>query len=91
MKNEKHVEEKNEKTFTKNERNIIISKKYNLLSKNKIYEREGLCMLKLKVKKLKKQLYLTKDINEKTLECFLNVCNYYKLDYNIINKFLGEN
>lgn len=47
----KIVEENNEKMFTKKEKNIIITKVYNLLKVNykSIYEREGLFMYNDKV------------------------------------------
>lgn len=28
-------------------------------------------------------------IDDKVLECFYNICNYYKKSYEVINQFLG--
>ena len=45
----KIVEEKNEKIFTKNEKNNIMGRKYNPLNKDEgFYEREGLSMKETK-------------------------------------------
>lgn len=61
----KVVEENNEKMFTKEEKNIIITKVYNLLKVNykSIYEREGLFMYNDKV--LTEAKKLSKKYNKK--------------------------
>lgn len=79
----KNVEEKSEKIFTKNEKNIIISKDYNPLKVNYkiIYKRRGGLFMKGEVLNVVKKLSKKYNKKEKIIFEMIEICK--ELGYNI--------
>lgn len=72
-------EAKDEKLFTKNLKNNIMSKKYNPSNKDKcFYERKELFMKSKEIDSILKSLKKEKKIDEEVLRCCYNICKYYK-------------
>ena len=95
MKSEKLSKEKNEKIFTKSERNIIISKNHSLLKVNYkfIFERNGLFMKKTKERLFNNEEKKMSQKYNKSIE-FIKLLKKICLDFNnndynvVIKEFL---